>query len=167
MILALYGAGAMGREFKYIADESGEWSKIVFIDDHSTAGKMLNCEICGFHTFRKRYSPQEVRFAITIGEPKFRKEAFERMTEAGYHGARVVHPSATISPDAEVGEGAVIAHSAFIGSLAKVGKNFYAAKGAPSVTTWSSGIIRESASAPLSAAIPSSVRTPSSEAARC
>ena len=130
MILALYGAGAMGREFKYIADESGEWSKIVFIDDHSTAGKMLNCEICGFHTFRKHYSPQEVRFAITIGEPKYRKEAFERMTEAGYHGARVVHPSATISPDAEVGEGAVIAHSAFIGSLAKVGKNFYAAKGA-------------------------------------
>ena len=54
MILALYGAGAMGREFKYIADESGEWSKIVFIDDHSTAGKMLNCEICGFHTFRKQ-----------------------------------------------------------------------------------------------------------------
>jgi len=52
------------------------------------------------------------------------------MTEAGYHGARVIHPSATISPDAEVGEGAVIAHGAFIGSLAKVGKNFYAAKGA-------------------------------------
>ena len=24
MILALYGAGAMGREFKYIADESGK-----------------------------------------------------------------------------------------------------------------------------------------------
>ena len=130
MILALYGAGAMGREFKYIADETGEWSKVVFIDDHSTAGQMLGCEVCGFHTFRKQYDPQEVRFAITIGEPKFRKAAFERMTEAGYRGARVVHPSATISPDAEVGEGAVIAHGAFIGSLAKVGKNFYAAKGA-------------------------------------
>ncbi len=130
MILALYGAGAMGREFKYIADEMGTWSQIVFIDDHAAAETLLGCPICGFHTFRKRYSPEEARFAITIGEPKFRKEAFERMTEAGYRGARVVHPSAAISPDAEVGEGAVIAHGAFIGSKARVGRNFYAAKGA-------------------------------------
>lgn len=120
----------MGREFKYIADESGEWSEIVFIDDHATAEQLLGCPVCGFHTFRKHYKPEDVRFAITIGEPKFRREAFARMTEAGYRGALVVHPSAVISPDAEVGEGAVIAHGAFIGSLARVGKNFYGAKGA-------------------------------------
>lgn len=130
MILALYGAGAMGREFKYIADETEAWSRTVFIDDHAQTEQMLGCQVCGFHTFRKQYTPEEARFAITIGEPKFRREAFERMTEAGYHGARVVHPSATISPDADVGEGAVIAHGAFIGSQAKVGCNFYAAKGA-------------------------------------
>ena len=52
------------------------------------------------------------------------------MTEAGYHGARLVHPSAFISPDAELGDGAVIGPGAFIGSLARIGKNFYAAKGA-------------------------------------
>ena len=130
MILALYGAGAMGREFKYIADETGAWSQIVFIDDHAQSGQMLGCQVCGFHTFRKQYPPEAAQFAITIGEPKFRREAFERMIEAGYHGARVVHPSATISPDADVGEGAVIAHGAFIGSQAKVGNNFYGAKGA-------------------------------------
>ena len=130
MILALYGAGAMGREFKYIADDTGAWSQIVFIDDHAQAAQMLGCQVCGFHTFRKQYAPEATRFAITIGEPKFRREAFERMTEAGYCGARVVHPSATISPDADVGEGAVIAHGAFIGSQAKIGSNFYAAKGA-------------------------------------
>ena len=130
MILALYGAGAMGREFKYIADESGAWSEIVFIDDHTSATQLLGCPVCGFHAFRKRYNPEDVRFAITIGEPKFRREAFTRLTEAGYRGALVVHPSAVISPDAEVGEGAVIAHGAFIGSQARIGKNFYGAKGA-------------------------------------
>ena len=130
MILALYGAGAMGREFKYIADESGAWSEIVFIDDHTSATQLLGCPVCGFHAFRKRYNPEDVRFAITIGEPKFRREAFARLTEAGYRGALVVHPSAVISPDAEVGEGAVIAHGAFIGSQARIGKNFYGAKGA-------------------------------------
>lgn len=130
MILALYGAGAMGREFKYIADESGEWSEVVFIDDHTSATQLLGCPVCGYHAFRKRYKPEDVRFAITIGEPKFRREAFARMTEAGYRGALVVHPSAVISPDAEVGEGAVIAHGTFIGSQARIGKNFYGAKGA-------------------------------------
>ena len=129
MILALYGAGAMGREFKYTADETGQWSETVFVDDHAAADQLLGCRVCGFQAFRKQYSPEETRFAITIGEPKFRREAFQRMTEAGFQGARVIHPSAVISPDAEVGEGAVIAHGAFIGSRARVGKNFYAAKG--------------------------------------
>ena len=130
MVLALYGAGAMGREFKYVADETGQWTDTVFIDDHATADSLLGCPVLGFHTFRKRYSPENTRFVITIGEPKFRREAFERMREAGYQGARLVHPSATISPDAELGDGAVIGPSAFIGSLAKIGNNFYAAKGA-------------------------------------
>jgi sugar O-acyltransferase (sialic acid O-acetyltransferase NeuD family) len=129
MVLALYGAGAMGREFKYTADETGQWPEIVFIDDHAAADQLLGCPVFGFHAFRKRFTPEEARFVITIGEPKFRREAFDRMAEAGYQGARVVHPTASISPDAEVGEGAVISHGAFIGSRARVGKNFYGAKG--------------------------------------
>ena len=130
MVLAFYGAGAMGREFKYVADETGQWTETVFIDDHAAADSLLGCPVLGFHTFRKRYSPENTRFVITIGEPKFRREAFDRMKEAGYEGARLIHPSAYISPDAELGDGAVIGPGAFIGSLAKVGKNFYAAKGA-------------------------------------
>ena len=130
MILAFYGAGAMGREFKYVADETGQWPEMVFIDDHASAESLLGCPVIGFQTFRRRYSTDDTRFVITIGEPKFRKEAFDRMTEAGYQGARLIHPSACISPDAEVGESAVIGPDVFIGSLAKIGKNFYAAKGA-------------------------------------
>lgn len=130
MILAFYGAGAMGREFKYVADETGQWAESVFIDDHASANSLLGCPILGFQPFRKRYSPENTRFVITIGEPKFRREAFGRMTEAGYQGARLVHPSAYLSPDAELGDGAVIGPGAFIGSLAKIGKNFYAAAGA-------------------------------------
>ena len=130
MILAFYGAGAMGREFKYVADETGEWTEMVFIDDHAADMSLLGCPVVGFQAFRKRYNPEDTRFVITIGEPKFRREAFERMEEAGYQGARLVHPSAYISPDAEVGEGAVIGPGVFIGSLARIGKDFYAAKGA-------------------------------------
>ena len=130
MILAFYGAGALGREFKYVADETGQWSEMVFIDDHVSESQLLGCPIVGFQKFRKRFSKEDTLFVITIGEPKFRKEAFDRMIEAGYHGARLIHPTASISPDAEVGEGAVVGPGVFIGSLVKVGKNFYGAKGA-------------------------------------
>ncbi len=43
MILAFYGAGAMGREFKYVADKTGQWSEMVFIDDHAAADSLLGC----------------------------------------------------------------------------------------------------------------------------
>ena len=130
MVLAFYGAGAMGREFRYVADETGGWTETVFIDDHAKTDSLLGSPVLGFQSLRKRYSPENTRFVITIGEPKFRREAFDRMTEAGYRGARLVHPSAFISPDAELGDGAVIGPGVFIGSMAKIGKNFYAAKGA-------------------------------------
>ena len=130
MILAFYGAGAMGREFKYVADKTGEWPEMVFIDDHAESESLLGCPIVSFQTFRRRYRPEDTRFVITIGEPKFRREAFERMAEAGYRGARLIHPAAEICPDAELGEGAVIGFGVTVGSLARIGKNFYAAKGA-------------------------------------
>ena len=130
MILALYGAGAMGREFKFVADAAGQWPEMVFIDDHAEEGSLLGCEVIGFQTFRRRFRPEETRFVITIGEPKFRREAFDRMTEAGYRGAHLIHPLAFISPDAEIDEGAVIGPGVFIGSLARIGKDFYGAVGA-------------------------------------
>ena len=130
MILAFYGAGAMGREFKYVADKTGQWEEMVFIDDHAAAESLLGCPVVGFQTFRRQYRPENTRFVITIGEPKFRREAFDRMTEAGYHGARLIHPSADICPDAVLGEGSVIGPGVSVGSLARIGNNFYAAKGA-------------------------------------
>ncbi|MBR4537389.1 MAG: NeuD/PglB/VioB family sugar acetyltransferase [Clostridia bacterium] len=130
MILALYGAGAMGREFKYMADESGKWPEIVFIDDRAETELLLGCPVYRFQQFRARFSPADVRFVVAIGEPKFRREAFERMNRAGYTGGVIVHPSAYISPDATVGEGTAICHGAFIGSQARIGKNCYLSRNA-------------------------------------
>jgi sugar O-acyltransferase (sialic acid O-acetyltransferase NeuD family) len=120
----------MGREFKYVADETGQWQETVFIDDHAAETSLLGCPVIGFQEFRRRFGADDTRFVITIGEPKFRREAFDRMKEAGYQGALLIHPSASISPDAVLGEGAVIGPGVFIGTQARIGKNFYAATGA-------------------------------------
>ena len=70
MILALYGAGAMGREFKRIADDSGVWSGVVFIDDHTQTKTLARCPVCHFQMFRVKYAPEEPRFIVAIGGPK-------------------------------------------------------------------------------------------------
>ena len=51
MILAFYGAGALGREFKYVADETGDWPETVFIDDHFADVSLLGCPVIGFQAF--------------------------------------------------------------------------------------------------------------------
>ena len=104
MILALYGAGAMGREFRQIAEESGQWSGVVYIDDHAKAEELGGCPVYRFQVFRRQFTPDEVRFVVSIGEPKFRLEAFENMTRAGYSAGVLIDKNARISPDAEIGE---------------------------------------------------------------
>ena len=130
MILALYGAGAMGREFKEIADESREWSEIIFVDDHAKTEELSGCPVYRFQMFRNKYTPEEVRFVVSIGEPKFRLESFERMTRAGYKGGVLIHSSASVSPEAEIGEGTAVCQGVFVGSQAKVGSNCYLSRNA-------------------------------------
>lgn len=130
MNLALYGAGAMGREFRQIAVESGEWQEIVYIDDHADSEELGGCPVYRFQRFLARFSPEQTRFVIAIGEPKFRAEAFERMKRAGYTGGLLVHGSASVSSDAELGEGTAVCQSAFVGSRAKIGRNCYLSRNA-------------------------------------
>jgi sugar O-acyltransferase (sialic acid O-acetyltransferase NeuD family) len=126
MILALYGAGAMGREIRTIATEEGSFSEIVFIDDIKT-GVLCGSRIYSFKEFKSSFSPEEVRFVTAFGEPRFRQEKFLNMKQAGYSGAVIKHPTAIVSEDVQIGEGAVFSQGTFTGSLVKIGDNFLAA----------------------------------------
>ena len=126
MILALYGAGARGREVKFIADLDGSFSEVIFVDDFRTED-LMGCKVYSFHDFKKKFTPDDVRFMITMGEPRFHKEGYEKFKQAGYTGAILRHPSADISPDAEIGEASVIFQNVCVGSLVKIGVNFSAA----------------------------------------
>lgn len=125
MILALYGAGAMGRELKFIAEAQGGFERIVFIDDIKT-GCLLGCPIYSFQEFTDHFSRDETRFVTSVGEPRFRRESFEKMKRAGYTGGVLRHPSAYISEDAAIGEDAAFCFGVFVGSLARIGQNFHA-----------------------------------------
>lgn len=125
MILALYGAGAMGREFKFIADAAGGWSGIVFIDDNAVSGRLLDCPVFRLQEFLSAYRPEDVRFVVSMGEPQFRKEGYERLKKAGFRGGALIDPSARVAPDAEIGEGCAVCQEAFIGSQVRLEQNSY------------------------------------------
>jgi len=125
MILALYGAGSMGREFKYMADATGEWDGVVFIDDNAVDDQLLGCPVYRLQAFLGHYRPEEVRFVVSMGEPKFRREGFERLKKAGYRGGVLIDPSAQVSPDAVIGEGVAVCPDAIVGSLVEVNPNVY------------------------------------------
>ena len=105
MILAIYGAGATGREFSQYAEEEGKWERIVFIDDKAFGKEVLGCPVYEMREFRKTFPADEdgVRFLVAMGEPSYRKEAFERMKRAGYTGAVVIHPEARVFRDTLIG----------------------------------------------------------------
>ncbi len=124
MVLALYGAGAIGRDVRYIAEEEGGWSDIVFIDDINT-GEITGCPVYSFQDFKKRYDPDKVRFLITVGEIRFRKELYDKMKRSGYSAATVIHPGTFTASDAQIGEGTVISPGAYIGSKAMIGINVF------------------------------------------
>lgn len=124
MILAIYGAGAMGREAKRAADQMKEPYNIVFIDDNPELKELMGCPVSTMPVFLETYkNTDEVRFMIAIGEPILRKGAFERMKEKGYTGAVLIDPGALILDGAEIGEGTLINKGAFIDENVKIGRN--------------------------------------------
>ncbi len=129
MILAIYGAGAMGREIKIIADEDKRFSGIVFIDDNAS-GEISGSRIYSFRDFKNNFSPDEAMFVTGMGEPRFRKESYEKMKQAGYTGAFIKHPTAAVIDDAVFGEDIVLGSGVFTGSQAKIGNSFHAANNA-------------------------------------
>ena len=131
MLLALYGAGAMGREFKYMADMSAQWDGIVFIDDRGKNEELLGCRVMDYQAFSVGVT-RRIRYVLLLRSerPVFRLRAFDKMKRADYQGAVLCDPSAYISPDAEVGEGTAICRGSYIGSLARLGRNVYVSTGA-------------------------------------
>ena len=125
MILALYGSGATGRDVRLIAEIEGKWPDIVFIDDINT-GELLGCPIYSFQDFKKKYNTEDVQFLVTVGEPRFKKDLYEKMKRAGYTAATVRHPDSFVASDAQLGEGAIIPLGTYIGSRARIGVNMHA-----------------------------------------
>lgn len=129
MILGIYGTNGMGRELREIAllinsrSSVPRWEKIVFIDDTQEAGEVKGCERAPFEEIKRLYSPDKMEITIGMGEPAYKELVWNRVKEAGYSLATIIHPDAEVVPSALLGEGVVVRKGSLVSSDSVVGNN--------------------------------------------
>lgn len=110
MVLAVYGAGGLGREVEIIARKINVlehcWEKIVYIDDDESITEMLGVPSYTFDKAKDMFSEFEI--SIAIGEPAIREKIYNKVKCAGVRLAMLIHPGVYIDESSKIGEGVTI-----------------------------------------------------------
>ena len=113
MRLVILGAGGYGRTVADIAEQSGKYEKIVFLDDASplAAGK---CE-----DFPK-FNDGSTEMYPAFGNNKARLAWINQLEMAGISVPTIVHSSAYVSPSASIDRGVVVMPKTVVNTDCKV-----------------------------------------------
>ncbi len=117
--LMILGAGGHGRVVAEIAQLSGKYTDIAFLDDKAPEASfpypyMGKCEeLTDYLT--------DYDFFIAIGNAAIRRRLQTEVEEAGGRIIMLIHPAAIISKDVTIGKGTVIMAGAIVNTGAKIG----------------------------------------------
>ena len=115
--LIILGAGGYGRTVADLAEQSGRFDTIRFLDDSSAAGDVLGK--CGEY---EKYLDMDTLFYPAFGNNEGRMNWLHRLEESGCELLTLVHPTAYVSPTAVIGKGTAILPHAVINTGVRVGK---------------------------------------------
>ncbi len=125
MVLAIYGAGGLGKEIydsaKY--NSTGKFAEIIFIDDNYTIHSFYGIPVFSFENFLERHKPNACELLIAVGEPSIRAVLLEKIIKQGYCLSSIIHSSAVISPTCRIGFGTYIGPFSFISSNTIISDN--------------------------------------------
>jgi len=131
MILAIFGGGGLGREVldnaRAVNKISKKWNDIVFVDDVSDKTSINDATVYRFNSVVDRFGKEKenVEFVIAVGEPTVRQKLFDRVSNAGFEFATIIHPTAVVSDYASVASGVVICANAIISCNTQIFENVY------------------------------------------
>lgn len=114
--LLILGAGQYGMVAKEIAESTGEYSSIAFLDD-SNPTAIGNIQ--DFEKFRDEYT----HATVAIGNAVLRLDLLNKLEQCGYHIPVLIHPTAYVSPSAVVEAGSFIEPMAVIHTETVIGKS--------------------------------------------
>ncbi len=117
--LMILGAGGHGRVVAEIAQLSGRYTDIAFLDDKVPEAKFpySYVGICEeFTDYLKDYD-----FFIAIGNASIRHRLQIKVEEAGGRIVTLIHPAAIISKDVMIGKGTVVMAGAIVNTGTQIG----------------------------------------------
>lgn len=120
--LLILGAGGHGKVVADIAQTTGKWAKIAFLDDrHPDLRSILHWPVIGYLEQASDFLPDFSDFNVAIGNNKLRVELLHRFLGVGYSAPPLIHPQAYVSPFASLGSGSVISAQSVVNVSSKIG----------------------------------------------
>lgn len=120
--IVFVGASGHGKVCAEIAELSGEYNEIIFLDDNPLERKCNRYDVVGSTNSFFQYINDKTDFFVSIGKAETRKDIQEKIVKAGGKIATLVHPKSVISFDVQMGEGTVIMAGAVINANTQIGK---------------------------------------------
>ena len=112
--LLILGAGQYAMVVREIAQATGGYEQIDFLDDRSPLALGKLEELAAF-------APSYTCGIVAMGNPALRANWMARLAEAGLQIPVLVHPKAYVSPSAVLGQGCVVEPMAVVQTGAQVG----------------------------------------------
>ena len=103
MRLIILGAGGHGRVVADLAEQTGKYDAIYFLDDESNESYVIGT-CSDFEKFNMPDTEMYPAFGNNVGRVKWE----EKIENAGIKLAKIIHPLAYVSPKAQIADGCVI-----------------------------------------------------------
>lgn len=120
MDLIIIGASGHGKVVAEIAELTGQYNHIYFMDDFSDKKT--------FHGYKNLGSAKRIvqhkdkaDFFVAIGDNTVRKNKLGALIKEGYSISTIIHPNAIISNTAHIGKGTVVMAGVIVNASSKIG----------------------------------------------
>jgi sugar O-acyltransferase (sialic acid O-acetyltransferase NeuD family) len=122
--LAIFGAGASGREVTWLAREIwGSSLKVILVVDHeSVPGKTVNdTPVVSLDDFAR--NPIDYMAVVALGDPCLRERWVSRLAPYSARYATLVHPSVSASSWVSIGEGSIVCAGSVLTTNIEIGSH--------------------------------------------
>ncbi len=118
--LIIIGAGGHGRVVADMAEKSGKYQKICFLDDAEMTKSGGHDVIGAVRTYHEHL--KDACFVVAIGNAELRQKIQLELEEKGAQIETIIHPSAIIGDRTRIGKGTVVMAGAVINPDTTIGK---------------------------------------------
>jgi len=124
--LVILGAGGLGQEIVWLAEEINErrpeWNILGYLDKDPTVQGMnvLGYPVLGSDSDATRF--RQAYFALGVGDPRLRKRIVDSLGEAEYQWATLISPTARVHPSNHLEKGVVVGRYTDMTVNCKIGK---------------------------------------------